>query len=60
VSEQHQKKKPKAIPANVAAGNFQNGTSTDETEEEKKTREKRALCWSVVALGMSIPALIGA
>jgi len=44
----------------VTAGNLQNGTSTDETEDEKKTREKRALCWSVVALGMSIPALIGA
>jgi len=43
----------------VAKGNVQNGTAT-ETDEEKKTREKRALCWSVVALGMSIPALIGA
>jgi len=60
VVPEHQKK-PKVIPpTNVTAGNLQNGTSTDETEDEKKTREKRALCWSVVALGMSIPALIGA
>jgi len=42
---------------------IQNGTVVsipNETDEEKKLRENRALCWSVVALGMSIPALIGA
>jgi len=63
---EHRKKKPKSIsPTIVEQGNhssIQNGTKTipNETEEEKKLREKRALCWSVVALGMSIPALIGA
>jgi len=44
----------------VGNGNLQDAGVSEETDEEKKTREKRALCWSVVALGMSIPALIGA
>jgi len=58
---EHQKKKPKSVPV-TQGSSIQNGVTSlpSETDEEKKLREKRALCWSVVALGMSIPALIGA
>jgi len=48
------------VPATTNKGNLQNGAPSEEDDEEKKAQEKRALCWSVVALAMSVPALIGA
>jgi len=38
-----------------------NQTPTNSLDDEaKKAQGKRALCWSILALSMSIPALIGA
>jgi len=38
----------------------QTPTNSVDADEAKKAQGKRALCWSILALSMSIPALIGA
>jgi len=49
------------VPVSVKEGLLQNESVVDDVDDDDKKRQgKRALCWSIFAMAMSIPALIGA
>jgi len=48
------------MPPRKAKASINSTPENNEDAEAKKQQGKRALCWSILALSMSIPALIGA